>query len=50
MQYCWTRSLSLLDNDNERLEALSRTDRQDWEVGDQLFITRLLPEPSEEAI
>ena len=49
MQHCWTRPL-LLNKEEKELKAPYRTNRQDWEPGDQLFITRLISKPSEEKI
>ena len=50
MQHCWTRPLLLLNKEEKELKAPYRTNRQDWEPGDQLFITRLISKPSEEKI
>ena len=48
--YCQTGPILLLDSDKKDLKTLCRTDRWDWKFKDQLFITRLFPQPLEEAI
>jgi len=50
LQHCWTGPSSLLNEEEKKLEVPYGTDRQDWESRDQLFITRLFPELSKEAI
>ena len=50
LQHCQTGPSPLLDEEKKKLKALYRTNGWDWESGDQLFLTRLLPVPSEEAI
>jgi len=50
LNVCWSRPLPEHAEDSEEDETPVRTDEIEYEQGDRLFMTRILPEPTAEEL